>query len=71
MSVDMSREAVSARLERVGALSDLRAERRLDAKIDYGPAAVDLRLQRVAALRRLCLDLAAAPEPDPGSVPSR
>lgn len=70
MKVDMSPEGVSARLERVGALSDLRSERRLAAKIDYDPAAVDLRLAKVEALRRLCLDLAAAGEVLPvGEVP--
>ena len=62
MSVEMSPEAVAARLRRVAELADLRTERRLDTKIDHSPEAVDRRLRTVSALRRLCLDLAARTE---------
>ncbi len=63
MSVDMSADAVSARLAFVSKVSDLRSEARLAAKVDYSAAAVDKRIRQVAELRRLCLDLAIRNEP--------
>lgn len=62
MSVDMSPEAVGARLREVGRLSDLRSERRLDTKVDMSPEAVSRRLEQIEQLRRLCLSLRATPE---------
>ena len=63
----MSRRAPAdpalARLKRVAALSDLRPEHRLAAKIDYSAQGVDSRLRKVSELRRLCLDLAADGSP--------
>ena len=70
MSTDMSPAAVSARLRRAAELSDLRMDRRLDAKIDYSPEAVDRRLRKVSDLRRLCLNLASSAA-DPAEPESR
>lgn len=59
-TVDMSPEAIRARLAEVAAISDLDRERRLDGKIDYAPEAVRARLVEVARLLDLCLALGAA-----------
>ncbi|HUP21933.1 MAG TPA: hypothetical protein VNB06_03225 [Thermoanaerobaculia bacterium] len=48
---------VTARLRELSRLADLRADRRLDAKLDLSPAAVTRRLRRQSALRALCLRL--------------
>jgi hypothetical protein len=61
MTVDKSARAVSARLELVSRMSDLRPEVRLASKIDYSEATVDRRLRTVAELRRLCVDLGRHP----------
>jgi hypothetical protein len=53
--VDYSPAAVTQRLQSMSALSDLRSERRLWAKIDYSPAAVTARLRQQSMLRRACL----------------
>lgn len=57
MTVDMSAEAISARLRRVGELSDLRVERMGKGKVDYSPEAISARIREVEQLRRLCLTL--------------
>lgn len=53
-------EAVSARLREVARQTDLRTNRRLEAKVDYAPDAVSRRLRLVEALRRACLRLGEA-----------
>jgi hypothetical protein len=55
----MSKEAISARLRRVGDLSNLDCARRLDAKIDMSPSAVSQRLREAFELQRLCASLRA------------
>lgn len=57
MSVDMSPEAVTARLREVSRLADLRPENRLASKVDMSPEGVTRRLRQVSQLRRLCLRL--------------
>lgn len=57
MTSEMSPAAVSARLRAVARLSDLRAERRLDTKLDMRPAAITRRLRTVGSLTALCLKL--------------
>jgi hypothetical protein len=54
----MTPEAVSARLREVGRLTDLRASKRLETKIDMRPAAVSRRLRTVGLLTDLCRRLA-------------
>jgi hypothetical protein len=56
--LDMSAEAVTARLRDVSARADLRPEHRLDAKIGLDAAAVTARLKLASALRDLCARLA-------------
>jgi hypothetical protein len=51
---------VEARLRGVAALADLNPARRLDAKTDMCPEAVERRLRKVSALRRLCLRVATS-----------
>ncbi|MBX3231576.1 MAG: hypothetical protein KIT84_23890 [Labilithrix sp.] len=53
-----SPEEVEARLRRASALSDLRADRRLDAKIDLSPDAIEARLREASSLLTTCLELA-------------
>jgi hypothetical protein len=60
MKVDLSPEAILSRLKHVSDVSDLRAERRLDAKIDMSPAGIERRLREVSALLALCESLGAA-----------
>jgi len=55
--VDMSREAVTARLQHASKELDLRPERRLDTKIDLSAAAVTSRLEEASDLLDLCLTL--------------
>lgn len=57
-TVDMSAAAVTARLQHVSDIADLRAERRLHGKIDMTAAGVTARLCEVSELRDLCLALA-------------
>jgi hypothetical protein len=57
MTVDMSPEAISARLRTVAELSDLDRDLRMHGKVDYSPEAVSARLREVEQLRRLCLAL--------------
>lgn len=60
MSVDVSPAAVTTRVRAASAMTDLRTERRLFAKIDLSPAAVTRRLRTVSRLRDLCLYLGRA-----------
>lgn len=55
MSVDIAAEAITARLARASALSDLRAIRRLDCKVDMSPEAITRRLRVQSQLRGACL----------------
>ena len=52
--LDMSPQAITARLREVSALSDLAPERRLEGKIDMSPPAITARLRECAALLELC-----------------
>jgi hypothetical protein len=54
---DMSPRAMTERLRRAAAASDLRTESRLRYKLDMSPSGIARRLQKVEALRRLCLEL--------------
>lgn len=56
--LDMSPEAISARLRQISALADLAPERRLEGKIDMSPQAITARLREAAALLELCEKLA-------------
>lgn len=60
--IDMSAEAIEARLRRVAELSDLRPDRRLHGKIDYSPEGIERRLRQVEQARQLCRKLGAAKE---------
>ncbi len=55
MTVDMSPEAVSRRLEALSRLADLGPGRRLAGKVDMSPGAVTRRLELQARLRAACL----------------
>ncbi len=57
-AVDMTAAGVTARLQRVSDIADLRADRRLYGKIDMTDAGVTARLREVSELRDLCLLLA-------------
>lgn len=58
MSVDMSPEAVSARLDQASRLSgDLSPDRRLDTKIDMSPAGISRRLREASDLLEVCRKL--------------
>ena len=54
---DLSAAAVTARLRRVSEQSDLRSELRLLPKLDMTPSGITRRLEKVEALRRLCVEL--------------
>jgi len=56
--VNMSAQAISARLREVSARADLRPDHRLDAKIGLDAAAITARLKMASALRDLCARLA-------------
>lgn len=58
MSAAMTPAAISSRLRKVAELADLSPHRRLDAKIDYSPAAITRRLTTVAHLHGICSTLA-------------
>jgi hypothetical protein len=56
-ALDMSAAAVTARLQAVSDLADLRPERRLDAKLDMSAHGVTLRVRDASELRDLCIEL--------------
>jgi hypothetical protein len=58
--LDMSPAAVSERLKRAAALSDLNVARALEGKVSLEAAALSARLRTVAQLRRLGLSLRKA-----------
>jgi hypothetical protein len=58
--VDLSPEAIVDRLKQASDASDLRAERRLDAKLDMSAAGIERRLREVSELLALCESLGAA-----------
>lgn len=60
MSVDMSPDAISRRLEMVSEQATLRPDDRLHAKLDMSPEGVRRRLERVVELNRLCAALERA-----------
>jgi hypothetical protein len=64
----MSPGAIAARLRIVAALTDLRTERRLDAKLDMSGPAIMRRLREVEQLRRLCLALGRMRPVDDGGA---
>lgn len=65
--VDMSPDAVFARLRQATAGLDLRPERRLDTKVDYSDAGITARLREVDRLNRLCRALQAFGDDPDGS----
>lgn len=65
MTVDMSPEAIWARLQYVSSISDLDRDKRLHGKIDYSPEAVRARLIEVGRLLDLCRALSDAVPVDP------
>ncbi len=58
-ALDMSPEAISARLRAASQMSDLSPDRRLDAKLDMSSAGVTARLREASDLYDACLRLAA------------
>jgi CTP-dependent riboflavin kinase len=61
MKVDLSADAIRARLQRASDLAgSLHPSRRLETKIDLSAEGVARRLKEVAELRDLCRRLAAA-----------
>ncbi len=52
-----SAAAITARLRRAAAASDLTTEHPLQSKLDMSAAGISSRLRQVEALRRLCLSL--------------
>lgn len=64
MPVDMSPEAIHARLLEASRLADLRPERRLYAKLDMSSEGIARRLELASELSELCRTLAeACPQP--------
>ena len=59
MKARMEPEAIEARLREASRISDLSAERRLDAKIDLSPEGIRKRLLEVSELLDACHALAA------------
>jgi hypothetical protein len=57
-ATDMSKAAITERLRLVSALSDLRPERRLEAKLDMSPSAITKRLREASDLLEVCRWLA-------------
>ena len=57
--LELTPQAVTARLRAVSAVADLRPEHRLDAKIGLSAADVTARLKVASELRALCLRLAS------------
>jgi hypothetical protein len=57
---DMSRAAVTQRLQRASEMSDLSWERRLDAKLDMSAPGITARLREAAQLLELCRRLERA-----------
>jgi hypothetical protein len=60
VSVDLGPAAVTARIRAASDAANLRADRRLFAKIDLSPAAITRRLRAASQLRDLCLRLLRA-----------
>ena len=60
MKARMEPEAIEARLREASRISDLSAERRLDAKIDLSPEGIRARLIEVSELLDACQALSAA-----------
>jgi hypothetical protein len=58
--LNMSKAAITERIRRASAVSDLSPERRLEGKIDMTPKAITARLREAAALLDLCGALSAA-----------
>jgi hypothetical protein len=56
--LDTSAAVITARLRQASELSDLNAERRLDAKLGMSAAAITARLREASALLELCERLA-------------
>jgi hypothetical protein len=56
--VELSAQAITARLREVSARADLRPAHRLDAKIGLSAEAITARLKLASALRDLCARLA-------------
>ena len=54
----MSPEGISARLQEVARLTDLKPENRLLARTGYSAKQISQRLLRLSQLRSLCLELA-------------
>jgi len=57
--IDMSPEAITARIREVGRLSDFSPEERLSSKLDMSPHGVTSRLREAAQLLVLCERLGA------------
>lgn len=63
--IDMSSEAITARLRQVSALaSDLRPETRLDGKIDMSSSGITARLREVSDLLAFCERLGVKHRPE-------
>ncbi len=58
--LDMSGEAIWARVNAASAVSDLSPETRLDAKLDMSAEGIARRIQTVSDLRDLCMQLQAS-----------
>jgi hypothetical protein len=61
--VDMSPDAILARIHELSRLSDLTAETRLDAKLDMSPEGILARLREVTEVLELCERLAETRKP--------
>lgn len=57
---DMSPSAITERLRRASKLTDLSAERRLEAKLDMSPSGITARLREASELLALCRKLETA-----------
>jgi hypothetical protein len=62
VSVDLSAEACTARIERASALSDLAAGKRLDGKLDMSADGVSRRLREAFEILELCESLRRVPD---------
>jgi hypothetical protein len=61
VSVDLSAEACTARIERASSLSDLSAGLRLDGKLDMSAEGISRRLREAFELLELCESLRCDP----------
>lgn len=59
MIVERGARGISSRLRALSARADLRPEKRLDAKVPVGAAAVSARLRRASGISAACRRLAA------------